>query len=281
MITENVSTLTIHKMSHEQYEREYKAGNIDPNAIYLTPDPTDEVNLAEVIEQHNTSETAHDDIREAIPSKVSDLDNDAGYITADEVPEQGSGVYVGSGDMPEGYNVQIDVSGDVYKLPTKVSQLENDAGFITAEEVPDFDTTELEGMINTHVENKNNPHSVTAAQVGAPTVEQMNQAIAAIPTPDVSGQIGEHNIDTGAHADIRQAINAIKVPTKTSELTNDSGFITAANMPDIDTTEIDARISQLESKVDSLTLTAVTVYSGVADPTNDIGEDGDLYLVVE
>ena len=51
--------------------------------------------------------------------------------------------------------------------------------------------------------------------------------------------------------------------------------------PDIDTTEIDVRISQLEAKVDSLTASAVTVYSGLADPTNDTGEDGDLYLVIE
>jgi hypothetical protein len=38
LITENVSTLKIHKLSKEQYEREYAAGRIDENAIYLTPD---------------------------------------------------------------------------------------------------------------------------------------------------------------------------------------------------------------------------------------------------
>ncbi len=38
-----------------------------------------------------------------------------------------------------------------------------------------------------------------------------------------------HNTDITAHADIRAAI-----PTKTSELDNDSGFITADTMPDVD-----------------------------------------------
>lgn len=38
MKTENLSTLKIHKLSQEQYDREYKAENLDPNAIYLTPD---------------------------------------------------------------------------------------------------------------------------------------------------------------------------------------------------------------------------------------------------
>lgn len=37
MITKNLSTLTIHQMSEEQYKREYEAGRIDENAIYLTP----------------------------------------------------------------------------------------------------------------------------------------------------------------------------------------------------------------------------------------------------
>lgn len=38
MITENLSTLKIHKLTQEQYDRELEAGNIDPNALYLTPE---------------------------------------------------------------------------------------------------------------------------------------------------------------------------------------------------------------------------------------------------
>lgn len=40
MITENVSTLKINKLTKAQYERELAAGNIDENALYLTPDDT-------------------------------------------------------------------------------------------------------------------------------------------------------------------------------------------------------------------------------------------------
>ena len=43
MITENLSTLKIHKLSKAQYERELAAGNIDANALYLTPDEGAEV----------------------------------------------------------------------------------------------------------------------------------------------------------------------------------------------------------------------------------------------
>ena len=38
MNTENLSTLKIHKLTQEQYDRELAAGKIDPNALYLTPE---------------------------------------------------------------------------------------------------------------------------------------------------------------------------------------------------------------------------------------------------
>jgi hypothetical protein len=38
LITENLSTLKIHKLTQAQYDRELEAGNLDPNALYLTPD---------------------------------------------------------------------------------------------------------------------------------------------------------------------------------------------------------------------------------------------------
>ena len=38
MITENLSTLKIHKLTQEQYDRKVENGNIDKSALYLTPD---------------------------------------------------------------------------------------------------------------------------------------------------------------------------------------------------------------------------------------------------
>ena len=43
MITNNISTLKIHKLTQEQYERELNAGRIDENALYLTPDEVGDV----------------------------------------------------------------------------------------------------------------------------------------------------------------------------------------------------------------------------------------------
>lgn len=44
MITENLSTLKIHKLTKAQYDRELEADRIDPNALYLTPD--EEIDLS-------------------------------------------------------------------------------------------------------------------------------------------------------------------------------------------------------------------------------------------
>ena len=51
MITENLTTLKIHKLTKKQYERELEAGRIDTNAIYLTPDEENSgAELAEKVE---------------------------------------------------------------------------------------------------------------------------------------------------------------------------------------------------------------------------------------
>lgn len=37
MVTENLATLKIHKLTQDQYDRELAAGRIEENEIYLTP----------------------------------------------------------------------------------------------------------------------------------------------------------------------------------------------------------------------------------------------------
>lgn len=50
MITESLSTLKIHKLTQAQYDRELAAGNIDPNALYLTPDEAEDLSGYATIE---------------------------------------------------------------------------------------------------------------------------------------------------------------------------------------------------------------------------------------
>lgn len=75
MITKNLSTLKINKLTQAQYERELEAGNIDENALYLTPDDEDYV---------ATAKTYTD---EAVAAVKNDLLNGAGtaYDTLKEL----------------------------------------------------------------------------------------------------------------------------------------------------------------------------------------------------
>lgn len=60
MITENLSTLKIHKLTKEQYDREFEAGRIDENALYLTPDEEMDLSGYATVEQLNTkADTEH------------------------------------------------------------------------------------------------------------------------------------------------------------------------------------------------------------------------------
>lgn len=53
MITENLSTLKINKLTQEQYDRELAAGNINTNEIYLTPEEEIDLSIYATIEQMN------------------------------------------------------------------------------------------------------------------------------------------------------------------------------------------------------------------------------------
>lgn len=79
MKTENLSTLKIHKLSQEQYDRELAAGRIDETALYLTPD--------------NTSDPDKYATQEDLDTHITDKDNPHGVelshlgvtATADEL----------------------------------------------------------------------------------------------------------------------------------------------------------------------------------------------------
>lgn len=71
----------------------------------------------------------------------------------------------------------------------------------------------LQAQITAHLSNKNNPHEVTVSQIGAvPTTRTVN-------SKPLSGDIALTASDVGALP------STTAIPTKTSELTNDSNFL--------------------------------------------------------
>ena len=55
MITENLSTLKIHKLTQAQYDREVANGTIDENALYLTPDEAIDLSDYATVEEMNSA----------------------------------------------------------------------------------------------------------------------------------------------------------------------------------------------------------------------------------
>ena len=79
MITENLSTLKIHKLTQKQYDRELSAGNIDENALYLTPD---EVNGNFVVNEDGTIISPYID---ALIARISTLETKVEALEAQNI----------------------------------------------------------------------------------------------------------------------------------------------------------------------------------------------------
>ena len=100
------------------------------------------------------------------------------------------------------------------EIPTTTSQLTNDSGFITSANLPNL----------TSYQPKNDT-----------TLNTTNKTV------------------VGAINELKTNVNNINVPTKTSQLTNDSGYITSSDIPTIPT-----KVSQLANDSDYVTQTEMT-----------------------
>lgn len=158
-----------------------------------------------------------------IPTKVSDLTNDSGYITNSALEP-----YVKTAD-----------------LPTKTSDLTNDSGFITSEQAP---VQSVDGATGNVVLNdvKYTEQTLTDVQktqaranIGAgtssfsgnyndlsnkPTIPTVNNGVLTIQ------KNGADVVTFGANSSDNATAN-IAVPTKTSDLANDSNYITSSGAP--------------------------------------------------
>ena len=90
MKTENLSTLKIHKLTQEQYDREAAAGRIDENALYLTPD--EGVDLSQYATASDLKElgtlVGDTPVSEQIKEAVGDISGIVKYDTTQELTEE-------------------------------------------------------------------------------------------------------------------------------------------------------------------------------------------------
>lgn len=169
-----------------------------------------------------------------------------GTTTKLYAPQGGAGtvtdVKVDGATVVTGGVAEIDLTGkaDVSSVPTKVSDLTNDSGYITG-------YTETDPTVPSWAKASSKP-SYTAAEVGAvPTTRKVNgkalssditlsaSDVSALPSSTVIPTVNDATLTIQQNGSTVQTFTAnassnktanITVPTKVSDLTNDSGYIT-------------------------------------------------------
>ena len=226
-----------------------------------------------VINRNNTDYKA--EVSElGIPSVVSDLTNDAGYITVDEVPE-----------------VDLDPYALKTEIPTDNADLSNGAGYITLSEVPEVD---LDGYATEEwVEGKK---YITLDEVPDPDLEGaliFRGSVAnesELPGDAVQGDLYYNEDDNHLYAkgdddwhkvgqvdDIDLSVYALKteIPTDNADLANGANYITLAEVPEVDLddyalkTELPTDNADLANGAGYITVEALP--KDVSDLNNDLG----------
>ena len=184
----------------------------------------------------------------AVPTKTSDLSNDSGYITNEaldgyatkaELPTKVSQLENDSKFINES---ALDGYAKTDDIPTKTSQLNNDSGYITANDVP---VKSVDGATGNVVTN---------------AVKTTTQTLT-----DAQKQQARTNIGAGTssfNGDYNSLTNQPTIPTKTSQLTNDANYITAAQAP----------VQSVNNKTGAVTLSASDVSAIPSTLTGTAGQ---------
>lgn len=177
---------------------------------------------------------------------------------------------------------------DSSEIPTKTSQLTNDSGFITAEESPKI--YHMDGLVSeSGTVSQEVYDAILAADVVVYDSTVADVYIGGNGTCEMQiiGMLGSfmlRSIITIA-ADLSYTIttNNYRIPKTTSQLTNDSGFITAADLPPsgglpTEVIELSSEVTLQEGKMLEINMTTpVTEALALREPTITDATQGLLF----
>ena len=146
-----------------------------------------------------------------IPTATSDLVNDSGFVNSTQVQEVVSDA-IPSDISYFNNDVGYITNADIGNIPTRTSQLENDSGYITSAEAPVVSVNNMTGAVVLDGSNIEYEQNVS-----------LNSKIDAVEA-DIPTATSELENDSGF-------ITNASIPTRTSQLVNDSGFVNAQNIP--------------------------------------------------
>ena len=175
-----------------------------------------------------------EDVSSGIPTKTSDLTNDSGYATEEWVKNKHYLVasdIAGKADASNVYTkAQVDTKlegkADKSDIPTKTSDLTNDSGFVSANNLADVATS---GSYN---DLSDKP---TIPSLDGYATEEWVENKHYLVSSDIEGKADASTVYNKTQVDNKLALKADKsdIPTKTSELTNDSGFVSGNELSDV------------------------------------------------
>ena len=207
------------------------------------------------------------DVSNGIPTKTSELTNDSGFATEQWVENKHYLVaadIAGKADSSNVYNkTQVDnklaLKADKSDIPTKTSELTNDSGFVSANNLAYVATS---GSYNDLTDKPTIPSlDGYATEVW---VEGKHYLVAA----DIAGKADSSTVYTKVQVDskLEGKADVGDIPTKTSDLTNDSGFIdTTALATLFDGAEYDSSTKRINFKHGSNILAYVDATDFIKD----------------
>ena len=234
-----IEDLKVNKLSKELYDQMVANGTITPEMIeeqawlftdqaFISEDILKEIKDKEIPTKLSEFQNDTGFITESdIPKNLSEFNNDANFATADQIPTDISEL---NNDIPY---ARLD------EVPTKVSELINDSDFASRSELP----TKLSELINddNYAKISNIPTKLSELENDVPYAKKS----------EIPVNISELNNDS-KYATIYQ------LPTKVSDLTNDLDFAS--------TTDIPTDLSQLNNDVKYIRET-----DNISKLTNDAG----------
>ena len=246
-----------------------------------------------------------------IPSKTSDLQNDSGFITGMTILSYGSSTWQNFIDAYDANKV-VYCRASSNSNPASGSQTRlafmayvNNATTPTEVEfqyyrsVSTHTASQQGDQVYVYKFNKTNGWSVTVREASVkvvagtglggtysngtmtltgPTISLNGSSTtsASFYAPTTAGTSGQVLTSNGSGA---PTWSAITVPTKTSDLTNDSGFITSSTLPtSLSDLTNDMNVSDFPNDAGYSTQ---TIYASTTAPTSSDGSNGDIWLVYE
>ena len=191
-----------------------------------------------------------------IPNATSDLTNDSNFATQTFVTNKIAEAQLDSGNVDlSGYATkdELNTKANISAIPTKTSQLTNDSNYLTAIPYEYVTETELETELTNKVDKVSGKGLSTNDLTNEMVTKINNAATQAYVTNAIAeAQLEGSDVDLSGLAtkdELNTKADISAVPTKTSQLTNDSGFITTIPSEVITETELNAKSYATETFV--------------------------------